>query len=302
MQTTGVIFDIKGFAIHDGPGIRTTVFLKGCPLRCWWCHNPESQSRSVEIMLHENRCIQCGACVETCPQHAIMQRGDLVITDRALCTACGTCTGVCYAEARETVGQAMTVREVMTTIERDLPFYDESGGGVTFSGGEPLSQPGFLLELLQACKAQEIHTALDTCGYARWATLDDIRPYVDLFLFDVKSMDSDWHQEVTGVPNHLILSNLRALSQHGHRIVLRLPVIPGINDEAESIRQIGAFAASLPSLERVDMLPYHHTAADKYARLDKAYRFTEARPPSEERMAEFAHILGEFGLRVKIGG
>jgi pyruvate formate lyase activating enzyme len=196
----------------------------------------------------------------------------------------------------------MTVAQVLAEIERDIAFYDESGGGVTFSGGEPLLQRGFLLALLRACKEKEIHTAVDTCGFATWETLDSIREHVDLFLYDLKLMDDAKHRKFTGVSNVSILQNLQALSQRGHHIDLRVPIIPGINDEDENIRQIGAFAAALPHLNRVDILPYHHTAVEKYNRFHKVYGLPETRPPSNERMAEIAHILREFDLQVKIGG
>lgn len=299
---TGIIFDVKKFSIHDGPGIRTTVFFKGCPLSCWWCHNPEGQSLGREMMFRENRCIQCGACLEVCDQGAISWNGGVVSTDREKCVLCGNCVEVCYAEAREIVGREMTVAQVMAEIERDIAFYDESGGGVTFSGGEPLLQWDFLSALLQACKEKEIHTALDTCGFAAWETLDSIRQYVDLFLYDLKLMDDARHRKFTGVSNELILSNLRQLSAHGHHIFLRMPIIPGINDDLDSVGQLGAFAAALPRLERVDILPYHHAGAEKYSRLSKVYGLPEARPPSQESVAEIARILEGFGLQVKIGG
>jgi len=199
------------------------------------------------------------------------------------------------------VGQEMTVAQVMEEIERDLPFYDESGGGVTFSGGEPLLQRGFLLALLRACEEREIHTAVDTCGFASWETLDGIRKHVDLFLYDLKLMDEAKHRKFTGVSNELILKNLQMLSAQRHNIFLRVPVIPGINDE-ESVRQIGTFAAALPHLDQVDILPYHQAAAEKHDRLNRIYGLPETRPPSDERMAEIAQILEEFGLRVKVGG
>ena len=298
----GTVFDIKKFSIHDGPGIRTTVFFKGCPLHCWWCHNPESQSPGPELMVRPARCIQCGTCLDVCPQGAISRNGDAISTDPEKCTVCGTCVETCFAEAREIVGREMTVAQVMAKIERDVPFYDESGGGVTVSGGEPLLQPDFLLALLQACREREIHTALDTCGFAPWETLDRIRGYVDLFLYDLKLMDDARHRRFTGASNQPILENLQALSQHGHGIVLRVPVIPGVNDDEEDVRQIGRFAASLPDLRRVDLLPYHQTAAQKYERLHKTYRLPETRPPCDGRMAEIARIVQEFGLPVNIGG
>ena len=240
--------------------------------------------------------------MEACPHGAIAWDGQGPITDREQCERCGTCTAVCYAEARQSVGREMTVAQVMAEVERDIAFYDESGGGVTFSGGEPLMQQDLLLELLKACKRQEIHTALDTSGLARWETLDRVRDYVDLFLYDLKLMDSDKHRRFTGVPNELILENLTVLARRGHNIILRVPVIPGVNDDDESIRQIGAFAAALPRLRGIDILPYHHIGIDKYVRLNMDYKLTETRPPSEERMAEIASLLNGFGLPTKIGG
>lgn len=299
---SGIVFDIKKFSIHDGPGIRTTVFFKGCPLTCWWCHNPESQNPQPELVLRESRCIRCGACLEVCDQGAISWDGDVVATDREKCVLSGACVQVCYAEAREMVGQEMTVAQVVAEIERDIAFYDQSGGGVTFSGGEPLLQRDFLLALLRACKEEEIHTAVDTCGFATWETLDSIRKHVDLFLYDLKLMDDARHRKFTGVSNELILKNLQRLSAQGHDIFLRVPIIPGINDDAENIRQIGTFAAALPRLNRVDILPYHRAAAEKHHRLNKVYGLPETHPPSDERMAGITQILRGFGLQVKTGG
>jgi pyruvate formate lyase activating enzyme len=196
----------------------------------------------------------------------------------------------------------MTVAQVMAEIERDIPFYDESGGGATFSGGEPMMQRDFLLALLRACRQQEIHTAVDTCGFSTWEALDAIREHVNLFLYDLKLMDPAQHRTFTGVSNESILSNLQALSQHGHAIVLRVPLIPGVNDDDENIRQTGAFAADLPHLERVDILPYHRAGIDKYLRLDKDYGLPEIGPPADEKVAEVTRTLRGFDLHVKIGG
>ncbi len=297
-MATGIVFDIKRFSIHDGPGIRTTVFLKGCPLRCWWCHNPEGQASQPELILRPERCIGCGACLEVCECGAIFQNGERMVTDRVCCISCGACAEVCYAEAREVVGREMTVVEVMDAIERDSAFYDQSGGGVTFSGGEPLTQPIFLGELLRACKAAALHTTLDTCGFAHWDVVESVRADVDLFLYDLKLIDDVRHREVTGASNVRILENLRRLSRKGHRIVLRVPIIPGINDDEETVHAIGAFAAELPSLERVELLSYHRIGQSKYRQLGKICPMPETDPPSEDRMAEIARMLGSRGVSV----
>jgi pyruvate formate lyase activating enzyme len=298
----GIVFDIKKFSIHDGPGIRTTVFLKGCPLRCWWCHNPEGLAREPDLIIRPSRCIRCGACVEACEQGAISLGDGAASTDRELCVLCGACVEVCYAEAREIVGREMTVAQVMAEIERDVAFYDESGGGATFSGGEPLLQPGFLLALLRVCQEREIHTAVDTCGFAPWEAFEGVREQVDLFLYDLKLMDDARHRQFTGVSNELILGNLQALASQGHAITIRMPVVPGINDDDENVRQLGAFVADLPQVDRVDVLPYHHIGSEKYGRLNRVYGLPETHSPSDEGIARIVRALEGFGLQARIGG
>lgn len=299
---TGLIFDIRRYAVHDGPGIRTTVFLKGCPLSCWWCHNPESQSAEPQLMFREARCAHCGACAQACPQAAIAWQGGLPVTEAARCTRCGACTRACPAGARELTGQDLNVPQVMALLRRDVAFFDQSGGGVTLSGGEPLDQPEFSAALLRACQAEDIHTALDTCGYAPWEVLDEVRTHTDLFLYDVKLMDDDLHRRYTGVSNRLILENLRRLAGLGHKIILRVPLIPGITDGEDNLRAIAELARSLPNTPRVDLLPYHDAARLKYQRLGIAYPLPAGAALDAGRPQQLARILQEYQLETRIGG
>ncbi len=299
---SGIVFDIKRFSIHDGPGLRTTVFFKGCPLRCSWCHNPESQTRRPELIFWDDRCLRCQACISTCKQGAISLVENHIITDSKKCILDAACIGVCYAEARQIAGSEMSVPQTMSEVERDRAFYDESTGGVTFSGGEPLMQADFLLALLMACRQSEISTTLDTCGFARWETINRIRPHVDLFLYDLKFMDPARHKRHTGASNNRILENLQRLSKYGHNIIVRVPIIPGINNDMDNIRGIAAFAAGLPSLNRVDILPYHRAAANKYERMHRTYKLAELLPPSDGEMAEVASVIEGYGVSVKVGG
>jgi pyruvate formate lyase activating enzyme len=297
-MTTGFVFDIRRYSIHDGPGIRTTVFFKGCPLHCDWCHNPESLSFKPELIVRSNRCILCEACLEACPQGAITRRGEVILTDRERCRQSGNCVRVCDAEARQLVGREMSVGQVLAEVERDRSFYDQSGGGVTFSGGEPLAQPAFLLEILAACRSRGFHITVDTSGFANWPAIDRIRPYVDLFLYDLKLMDEAGHRRTTGVSNRKILANLSRLSQAGQKILVRMPIIPGVNDDEVNLRKAGAFLAALPVRPPVELLAYHQTALAKYAGLGLAYRLEKVRPPDSDRMEGIAGILREYELQV----
>ncbi len=299
---TGLIFDIRRYAVHDGPGIRTTVFLKGCPLACWWCHNPESQEAGPEMIFREARCAHCGECAAACLQGAIGWQDGLPVTDAALCLRCGACAEACPSGAREISGRDWTVAAVMAQVRRDITFFDESGGGITLSGGEPLYQPEFSAALLRACRAEDIHTALDTSGFAPWEVLDGLREAVDLFLYDVKLMDEALHLKYTGVSNRLILDNLRRLADLGQRIILRVPLIPGLTDSEENIRAIAGLARSLPHTPRVDLLPYHDAARLKYQRLGLEYPLPAGAALAGGKLDDLARILHEYDIETKIGG
>lgn len=298
----GIIFDIKKYAIHDGPGIRTTVFFKGCPLDCWWCHNPEGLTPSIQVAYRKERCIGCGQCVESCPEKALTLTPEGVASDPSKCIRCGTCSEICPAEAREILGREVGVEEVMQQIEKDTLFYDESGGGVTFSGGEPLMQPDFLMGLLQACGDLDIHRTVDTTGCADTDLLMTVAEETDLFLYDLKIMSAEEHRKYTGLSNSRILANLETLAAQGVRITVRMPVIPGINTGDGNLSLLSSFLSDLPGVDGIHLLPYHCAAKGKYRKLDLTYRLGDLTPPSEELMASVAQRLKRFDLNVKIGG
>ena len=264
MSSMGTIFDIQRSSLHDGPGIRTAVFLKGCPLRCVWCHNPESQSKTFEIFYRAESCALCGACTATCQRRAHQIVDGVHVFDRSLCDKCGECVDTCLYEALKLTGQTVTVEHVMAVSLRDRHFYEQSGGGLTITGGEPLLQPEFTLALLQAARAEGLHTCLDTSGWASQRVFEQVLPFVDLFLFDYKASFPAAHKELTGVSNELILSNLDFLVRQGASIRLRCPLIPGINDTSEHLEGIASLQRRYPLLEGIDLMAYHNVGNAKY--------------------------------------
>jgi len=302
LETKGLVFDIKKYAIHDGPGIRTTVFFKGCPLQCQWCHNPESWRAQAELGFRKSRCVGCGQCAETCPRKAISLVENRPVTDTEKCILCGRCVDTCIAGARQIIGIEMTVGEVIDEVERDVIFYDQSNGGVTFSGGEPLMQPDFLLALLNLCRQLNIHTAVDTSCYAEPAIVDSAVKKTDLFLCDLKHMNNEMHKRFTGVGNKLILENIRLISQAGKKIVIRIPIIPGFNDDPANIEATGNFAASLQGVGRIDLLPFNRGGIEKSTRLTNEIKSMQIGKPDEEQMSSIAQSLKKYVSEVNIGG
>lgn len=295
----GRIFDIQRFCLHDGPGIRTTVFMKGCPLRCPWCHNPEGRTPGAELSFMADRCVGCGYCLRLCPRGAHVIRDGQHVLNRDVCIACGRCAEGCAGGALELIGREVSAAEVLAVVRRDKPFYETSGGGMTLSGGEPTAQPDFALALLQAARAEGLHTALETCGYVRFEELARLLPFVDLVLYDLKELDDARHREWVGVPNAMILENLRRAHDAGHAIVLRLPIIPGYNDRPDHFEVIANLARSLPKLRGVEILPYHPLGTSKAARLGYAAgREAMAPTPEAAKVAEWAAALSRLGVRV----
>jgi pyruvate formate lyase activating enzyme len=311
---TGKIYDIQGFSVHDGPGIRTTVFLKGCPLRCPWCHSPESQEFRIEVNWMAIRCLGidgCGKCLSVCPNGAIAVSpksknavGEKIVhpaLDKSKCDDCGACARACKAEALYMCGIDQTGDEVMHRILRDRPFFEESGGGVTVSGGECLWQPEFTLALLKQCKQNNITTAVDTTGYVKWETIEKVLPFTDLFLYDLKCMESDLHKRVIGVPNELILENAVKIARTGSCLWIRIPVIPLLNDSLEHFEKYGAFLSVIrEAVDVVQLLPYHTLGVSKHDRLLKHGKVFVAEPPTDAHMEALKAQLESYHLPVRI--
>ena len=291
--------DVKRFAVHDGPGIRTTFFFKGCPLRCRWCHNPEGLSPEPQLAYYAHKCRNCGECASVCPAGAHTFSDGVHRFDRAKCRNCGKCELWCPAAALKLYGRSMTVEEALKTAREDVIFYAESKGGVTLSGGEPLLQARFARDLLAACRDDGIHTALDTSCFAEREVLDEVIPFTDMFLVDFKHPSPEEHKKLTGRSNELIRANLRHLSEVGARIEIRIPLVPGCNDAPEVLAEAGKFLGTL-NVEAVRLLPYHPQAATKYAALDMTYNLPDTAPPEAENLESAAVILRGFGLKVSI--
>ena len=298
----GLVFNIQRFSVNDGPGIRTTVFLKGCPLRCKWCHNPESISPDQELILREDRCVRCGNCYALCKNHAVEIVNEGFATIRAACIKCGECVEICNAEARELAGKEMTEAQVMKEVEKDVIFYEQSGGGASFSGGEPFLQHEFLLSLLRACREKGIHTVVDTSGMTTPGILEEVSKYVDLFLYDLKTLDDEKHRKFTGVSNRSIIGNLRRLSEWEKNVIVRIPVIPGVNDDPADLLESGAFVASLGNVSEIHLLPYHRIGVEKYRRLGMEYEMQQTVPPSADDLSLIVKELRNYVSSVSLGG
>ena len=294
MNQAGLV-DIKHFAVHDGPGIRTTVFLKGCPLRFLWCHNPESVRSEPELALLE-KCVKCGACAEVCSCHRV--EGGSHVLDRGRCVACGRCVDACLFDALVLYGRKVTPEEILPELLEDRLFYTQSGGGVTLSGGEPLLHPAFCAELFGLLQHEGIPCAMDTCGEVPWSAFEAVLPVTELFLFDLKQMDPERHRRCTGVSNERILENLRRLSDTGKEIEIRMPLVPGFNDEEENLEAAGRFLAGLKPLRGVRLLPYHSFGRSKYRAVGHPDTMPDVASPSSEQLAHAADILRKHRIRV----
>ena len=296
----GIVFDIQRFSIHDGPGIRTIVFLKGCPLSCRWCSNPESQQLQPQIMFEPKRCIKCGKCFAVCPEGALSADNPYFI-DRDKCISCGACADVCVTDALVMKGESMTVWQVMQELQKDATNYRRSGGGVTLSGGEPLGQSDFARELLKACKQQGWNTAMETTGLASKEVIQDVMPHVDIAMADLKTLDPEIHKEWIGVDNRQILENLLRISQLSGKTVVRVPVVPGVNDNEKAMTGVAEFA-SLMGVDTIHLLPYHSFGENKYGLLGRTYPMGDMPSPAPELVESLQKVIEGYHFKCVIGG
>ncbi|MFX1551014.1 MAG: glycyl-radical enzyme activating protein [Promethearchaeota archaeon] len=295
----GFIFNIQRYSIHDGPGIRTTVFLKGCPLKCKWCSNPESINPYPEIFLRKERCDKCGRCLDVCGPKAIAFDNETIQINRTQCNFCMKCVEVCDLNVINSIGKKVTLNEVVSEVMQDELFYNNSGGGVTISGGEPLFQLEFTLNLLKEFKKKSLHTTIDTTGYAKSEDFDKILPYTDLLLFDVKHLNSEFHQKETGVPNEKILKNLESCLKKKKKVWIRIPVIPGFNDSNQYMNELAQFLSKKP-IEKSSLLKYHEWGKHKYGYLDRIYPLPNISFISDEQMENLKIIMESYGLKVTL--
>lgn len=295
-----VITNIQRYAVHDGPGIRTTVFFKGCPLKCMWCHNPETQSYEIGIMYDQNKCSRCGTCEKKCPEGAITVHNEKIFTDMNKCKCCGSCADFCINAAREIVGKEYSLQELIREIEKDRVFYEQSGGGITLSGGEPMVNIDFVEKLINICDEKGISVVVDTCGNVPYENFIRVKDKVNRFLYDLKLADSKRHKKYTGVDNTLILENLRRLSNDGADINLRIPLIEGVNADEENIKQTIDIVKEL-NVHNVNLLPYHDIAKDKYRKLNIEYSEELMKAPSEEKIQWIKDKFEKDNFNVRIG-
>jgi len=299
-KTKGKIFNIQRFSIHDGPGIRTIVFMKGCPLRCLWCSNPESQKLNDEIVYLKSSCRKCKNCELVCKRKAIAVEENRVAINRKICNNCGECIQVCPNRALKKIGEEYTVEEVINEIEKDRAFYVRSGGGVTFSGGEPFFQPSFLLSLLRKCHLNGFHTCVETSGYQQWEIIRELLGEIDLVLYDIKEIDTQKHIKFTGVDNKLITENAKKIANYGVPLVIRIPIIPNLNVDSDSISRFGQFIKELKNIKGIVLVPYHKYGVSKYESLGRNYSLKDIDPPSKECLKKIKESLESYNLNVKI--